>query len=96
MRQTGRCPSCNAGSLLHFRRVRERTDSGLTDLSLLKRSSAWGFSVKEGAPLEAYACRACHLVEWHAITFEDIEVDGEHIVEITAPADPEADAGPYR
>ena len=47
------------------------------------------------APLEAFACRACKLVELHAIDFDRIVIDGERIVAI----EPEPDApsgGPYR
>ena len=35
------------------------------------------------------------LVEWHAITLDDIQPDGEDVIELTAPP-PDPPSGPYR
>lgn len=48
------------------------------------------------AALEAYACRNCRLVEWHASTLDDVVADGQEAIELVALDDaPVADA-PYR
>ena len=94
MRRTHRCPMCGGTELLHFPRVQEASFHALVDLALNTQQTP--FRLRTQAPLEAYACRACHVVEWHAITFDGVEIDGEHVIEISG-AEPDADdAGPYR
>src|SRR5262249_52010297 len=41
MRHTHRCPSCNGGKLLHFRRVQDVAHNGMVDLALQKNYSMW-------------------------------------------------------
>jgi len=94
MAQLQRCPACG-GPLFHFTNVRERGHHGsLTDFTLHKRDSFW--STKDLAPLEAYACRSCGLVEWHARELAAVEPAAD-----ARPIDPPADAtppsdGPFR
>lgn len=94
MRDTRRCPACGGGALLHFRNVRETVDGG--DLAALGLTHEEGWlSYKPRAPLEAFACRACNLVEWHVIEFENVVSDGETIIAIDPePAPPKT--GPFR
>jgi len=93
MAHTHRCPACGGTTLLHVRRLKESTHGGLVDLTLHKQHSFWSTTF-QGA-LEAYACRTCRLVELHAVTLEDVVVDGDDVIEITAPPDPLPD-GVYR
>ena len=96
MRVTHRCPACNGGRLIHFRNIKDVAHGGTHSLSLQKEySSWWGLKLTAGT-LEAFACRGCRLVEWHAVTLDDIKPDGEDIVEIVAAAESEPDVGPYR
>src|SRR5688572_27549887 len=70
MRSTGRCPSCDGRRLLHFKRVKEAAgDTGTVNLSLQKDdSSFWSIIGIDTGVLEAFACKACRLVEWNAIS----------------------------
>ncbi|HEY5927122.1 MAG TPA: hypothetical protein VIV11_35785 [Kofleriaceae bacterium] len=95
MRLTHVCPSCGGKRVLQFRRVNEVGDSGVVPLSLNTKYRMWS-GVHEGDPLEAYVCRACGLVEWHAPAVDKLVPDGTTIIELTdpEPAPPERD--PYR
>jgi hypothetical protein len=46
--------------------------------------------------VEAFACRDCRLVEWHAVSLDDVEPDGVTVVAIDEPDEPTVDDGPYR
>jgi hypothetical protein len=96
MRQTLRCPACGGGKLFHIRAVKDITDSGTTDLALQKEISIWGRVKLNAGVLEAYACRSCRLVEWCAASLDNVEADGEDVLEVNAPVEPELDDGPYR
>lgn len=93
MRATGRCPACSGQRVLHFRKIKDVAHGGVHDLSLQKDYSPWwGVKLVAGA-LEAYACRTCKLVEWHAVTLDDVKPDGEDVVEliiddVVPPAEP--------
>lgn len=94
MRQTLTCPSCGGRRILHFRYINESNALGLTPLSLTTQYSGWR-GVLPGDPLEAFICKQCGLLEWHASGLENIEPDGEQVVELVhdedAPPTP-----PYR
>jgi hypothetical protein len=94
MAQLQRCPACG-GPLFHFTNIRERSHHGsLTDFTLHKMETFW--SAKDRAPLEAYACRSCGLVEWHAKELSAVEPATDALA-IDPPADalPPSD-GPFR
>jgi hypothetical protein len=95
MRDTHRCPTCGGTRVLHFRRIGEVAGDRMIDFALQKDYSAfWGMKLSAGV-LEAFACRACRLVEWHAISLDDVVPDGEQVVEL--PAEPPVPpASPYR
>jgi hypothetical protein len=92
MRDTHRCPACGATPVLRFERIKDVGRYELHDLSLQKVRTFWRMTEK--GQLEAYACRACRLVEWHASSLEDV-VLGEDVTELHAEAPPPK-AGPYR
>jgi len=94
MSKTLTCPCCGGGALLGIRRIDERVDSGLVPLAIGNRPGFW--SSKSGAPLQAYICRSCRLVEWHVASLDALEPDGEIIIEIDRPVEGAPDAGPYR
>jgi hypothetical protein len=92
MRDTQRCPACGGGALIHFRRIEEATQPyGNNHIEFgLGRRISWN-NTKARAPLEAFACRACGLVEWHALNVDDVTAD-ETIVFI----EPAPGSGPFR
>src|SRR6185503_19942967 len=94
MAQLQHCPACG-GALFHFTNVRERGHHGsLTAFTLHKQLSFW--SAKDRAPLEAYACRSCGLVEWHAKELAAVEPAMDAIaIDLPADARPPSD-GPFR
>ncbi len=97
MRDTSRCPACGHGRLLHIRTVTESASKGLDAMGLFHTQSRWTGMSTAFAPLSAFACRACGLVEWHAIDFEGITPDGDIIVEIEpGPERSPPRGGPYR
>jgi len=99
MHQAHRCPVCGGSRLLHFRAIKELGPNGPVDLSLQKEYTAWRFDrVKSSAgALEAFACRNCRLIEWHATSLDEVVVDGTEVVEIDGEAEPPVPApGPYR
>lgn len=85
MRQSGRCPSCGGGALIKFRRVEAPGSGG--ELSLQKVRGSWG-TLKPAGLLEAYACRACKLVEWNAESLDDIAVGGDDVTDVVTDATP--------
>ncbi len=98
MRATGRCPSCDGRRLLHFKRIKDVSgDGGTVHLSLQKDdSSFWAIVGTDTGKLEAFVCRACKLVEWNAISLDDVKVTGTDVVEVEGPEDVDPANGPYR
>ena len=94
MRDSHQCPACGGRALLHVRKLREFARAGQLDALGLTHEERWtGTRVR--APLEAYACRTCFLVELHAADLDHVTIDGERIVAL----DPEPDVppdGPFR
>ena len=90
MRDSRRCPACDSGSLLHIRRLEEAMRQPLA----LYHAYTWA-GASTHAPLEAFVCRTCRLVEWHAIELVGVEPDGDTVVEIEPEDDPPTE-GPYR
>lgn len=86
MAQTRRCPACGFGSLFQFTQVQERKDSGMSELAL-HHAKGW-LHTDSVAPLEAYACRRCRLVEWHARQLDGLVADGVKVVALEAEAEP--------
>jgi hypothetical protein len=98
MRMTGRCPSCDGGRLLHVKRLKETVGDGTTvDFSLQKHApSFWTMVGKPTGVLEAFACRECRLVEWNAVSLDDVKIDGKDVVELETTDAGSADSAPYR
>jgi hypothetical protein len=97
MRETYRCPACGGAKILHFTRIKELSHGGMIDLALQKQWSTWWGVKLSAAPLEAFVCRNCRLVEWHAISVDEVEPDGNEVVELDGNAHGRAmDPGPYR
>ena len=97
MRQTWCCPACGGKQLFHFRHITELTRNGVVELTLQKEYSSWWGLQLSAAPLEAYVCRSCRLVEWDVISLDDVKPDGKEVVAVEAQAAPAAAAhGPYR
>ena len=46
--------------------------------------------------LEAFACRACRVIEWYATTLDDVKPDGKDVVELEADSSEIPELGPYR
>jgi len=90
MRDSRRCPACDSGSLLHIRRIEDAMRQPLA----LHHMATWAGAATH-APLEAFVCRTCRLVEWHAIELVGVEPDGDTVVEIEPEDDPPTE-GPYR
>jgi len=96
MRATGRCPACNGRRLLHFKRIKDVAHNGTVDMSLQKDYSVWWGVKLSAGTLEAFACRACKLVEWHAVTLDDVVPDGADVVELEGAGDDVPPSDPYR
>lgn len=96
MWETGRCPGCGGGRLLHVRHIDDLNQSHTVPLSLQKDFSRWSGLRTAGGHLEAWVCRECRLVQWRAATLADVFPDGDDVIEVDAPPDPEATGGPYR
>jgi hypothetical protein len=96
MTQMRRCPACGSGSLFHFTQVQERQHGGrLSELALHHDRGL--FFTDEIAPLEAFACRSCRLVEWHARTLDNVIADGNEVIALEAgPEAPAPKMTPYR
>jgi hypothetical protein len=97
MRETYRCSACGGTKVLHFAHVKDLAHNGMIDLALQKEfSSFWGLKSSGGA-LEAFVCRNCRLVEWHAISLDDVRPDGTEVIELDGSAgEPPIDPTPYR
>lgn len=95
MRQTHRCPACGCGRVLHFPTVADENGPQPATLSLQKVQHF--FSRDRTGALEAFVCQRCLLVEWHAVTLEDVIVNGRDVVELVAEDGGETyPDGPYR
>ena len=97
MRQTHRCSACGGARVLNITLIADmKGDVGSVPLSLAKDLSFWGTVKDHLGPLEAFVCRSCLLVEWHAGSLDGLEPDGKTVIELEAPADADPEAGPYR
>lgn len=95
MSKTLTCPCCGGGSFIGLREIKEHTHGGLVPLAIGNKATFW--TSKQGAPLQAYICKACKLVEFHVALIEQLVPDGKMIIEIERPADPDpAPDAPYR
>ena len=95
MRQSHRCPACGGGRVLQVTVVEDMTGGvASVPLSLVKQHPLFG--TKHLGPLEVFVCRSCMLVEWHAASLEGVAPDGKIVIEHEAPAEPDAETGPYR
>jgi hypothetical protein len=97
MRETYRCSACSGTKILHFARIKDMAHNGMVDLALQKQYSTWwGMKLSAGA-LEAFVCRNCRLVEWHAISLDDVQADGQEVIELDGSAlEQPMDPSPYR
>ncbi|MEO7097220.1 MAG: hypothetical protein ABI175_28425, partial [Polyangiales bacterium] len=97
MRETYRCSRCGGTKVLHFAHVKDLAHNGMVDLALQKDFSAfWGMKSSGGA-LEAFACRSCRIVEWHAISLDDVQPDGTDVIELDgSEGERPMDPTPYR
>ncbi|MGE0398118.1 MAG: hypothetical protein AB7T06_15560 [Kofleriaceae bacterium] len=94
MRDTRRCPACRGQALLHVREASSTYGGEIIGLALAYDVSMWRGSRSRG-PLEAFACRSCGLVEYHAVDVANVVADGAKIIAI----EPEGEApseGPFR
>lgn len=95
MRQTHRCPACGGGRVLQVTLVEDMTGGvASVPLSLVKEHPLFG--TKHLGPLEAFVCRSCMLVEWHATSLGGVAPDGKIVIEHDAVVEADPDAGPYR
>ncbi len=94
MRATHACPACGGRRLLQFTSIKDVNENGLRDLSLQTHFSVWRGARGTGI-LEAYACRTCKLVEWHAVSLDDVEPDGINVIALNGRDDAPA-SDPYR
>lgn len=94
LKHSQRC-RCGGTVVLQFRRIPDVGETSVHDLALVQRVR-WTGTVRSTAPLEAWVCRACGLVEWRATNLDDIVADGEAVVEHRAPIEADAPIGPYR
>jgi hypothetical protein len=95
MRHTLQCPSCTGRRILHVRTIHEASDSGLAPLALNTQFDGWT-GVKPGDPLQAYVCRNCGLLEWHATGHRSLTADGTDIVELVGEDGAPPQGEPYR
>lgn len=93
IRDARRCPACDGRAFLHVTRATQATDSGAIDFGLTHESK-WTGIVARGV-METFTCRACGLVEFHARHLEDVQIDGETVIEIEPESDPPR-SGPFR
>lgn len=96
MRQTHRCSACGGTRLFHIKSVSDMHHTATVPLSLQKEVSPWWGLRKSLGVLEAFVCRFCMLVEWHASSLDGIEADGQTVLEIEGTPDAEPETGPYR
>ena len=95
MKQTHRCV-CGGTTVLHFKRILHATDGSYRELEAIGKKKSWWKGHAHGAPFEAYVCEACGLAEWHAVSLDEAELDGDVVERLTAPAEPDVGDGPYR
>jgi hypothetical protein len=95
MRQTVQCHSCGGRRILHVRALNYVLDSGVLPLALQTRVSAWT-GAKHSAPLEAYVCRNCGLLECNATGLDALAPDGKEIVELVSDENAPPQDAPYR
>ena len=96
MRQTHRCSACGGTRLFHITTVGDAHHAATVPLSLQKEVSSWRGLRKHLGVLEAFVCRFCMLVEWHAASLDGVEPNGTTVIEHRAAADDEPESGPYR
>jgi hypothetical protein len=96
MRQTHRCSACGGTRLFHVKSVSDMQATQAVPLSLQKEVSPWWGLRRSLGVLEAFVCRFCMLVEWHAASLEGISADGETVLEVEGTSEPETETGPYR
>ena len=97
MRETYRCSACGGTKILHFAHVKDMAHNGMVDLSLQKVYSIWSGMKFSAGPLEAFVCRGCRLVEWHAISLAGVAADGTDVIELDGSAgERPMDPSPYR
>lgn len=96
MRDTLQCPVCGTTRILHFTRIKDLGHNEMVDLALQKQYSLWWGVKLSAAALEAFACRGCRLVEWHAISVDDVQPDGNEVVELDGTQRGAMVPGPYR
>src|SRR5262245_66533869 len=95
MRDTRRCPACGGRELLHIREPQFIGYRGHSRrYALVSHRTSWFDSANRGL-LEAYVCRACLLVEWHACDLKDVIADGTQVVALDPDPAPPRD-GPFR
>jgi hypothetical protein len=94
MRDARQCPACGGRALFHVRRLREASHDGRLDLLGLSHEERWLGNTTR-APLEAMACRTCHLVELHAVNFDGLVADGDRVVALDPEPEPPT-GGPFR
>jgi hypothetical protein len=94
MRKDGECPGCHATEILHFTRITERGDGQLHPMALAHPRSMWRMDAL--APLQAFVCESCGMVEWYTSDLSKVEVDGTLVRnhKVVKQRDPEG--GPYR
>ena len=96
MRQTHRCSACGGTRLFHIKSVSDMQATQAVPLSLQKEISPWWGLRRSLGVLEAFVCRFCMLVEWHASSLDGIEADGKTVLEVEGTPDAEPETGPYR
>lgn len=95
MRATHSCPACGGRTLLRFTTIKDVGHGATHELSLQKDYSAWWGLKSSGGMLEAFACRTCKLVEWHAVSLDDVVPDGVEVIELSG-SDESPPSEPYR
>ena len=95
MAQTLRCP-CGGTTIFEFAHVLVVMPNSLesSELSLSARFVAR--NVVQRAPLAAFTCASCGLVEWHVTTFEGVVADGKHVIRHDGSPPPTPSDGPFR
>jgi hypothetical protein len=96
MHRTHRCPACGGTKLFHFVRVKEEAQQEVVDLALNKRYRRFAGVMRSDGELGAFACRNCRLVEWHAVSLDDVMPDGKNILEIDGDESAPPASSPYR
>lgn len=94
MRQTHRCPACGHGKVLHFQSVPDEN----TELGILSLQKVVQFFSPRGRPgaREAFVSRNCRILEWNAVTLDDVSLDRTNVDELSVEDAPEPPDEPYR